>query len=98
MKNPTIISKLKINGKWVCQEEVPPEAVRKMVEEVMLRAGRNIGFDVIPVSGVCLDESLPYRSRRLIAEKINCNCSRRSKQQATDPRIACALAAFAAFV
>ena len=26
------------------------------------------------------------------------NCSGRSKQQASDPRIACALAAFAAFV
>ena len=48
MKNPTIISKLKINGKWVCQKEVPPEAVRKMVEEVMIRAGGNIGFDVTP--------------------------------------------------
>lgn len=30
LKNPTIISKLKINGKWVLQEEVPPEAVRKI--------------------------------------------------------------------
>ena len=48
LKNPTIISKLKINGKWVCQKEVPPEAVRKMVEEVMIRAGGNIGFDVTP--------------------------------------------------
>lgn len=69
LKNPTIISKLKINGKWVCQEEVPqeevpPEAVRKMVEEVMIRAGRNIGFDVIPVSGVCLDRNPVFPQKK----------------------------------
>lgn len=64
LKNPTIISKLKINGKWVCQEEFPPEAVRKMVEEVMLRAGRNIGFDVIPVSGVCLDRNPVFPQKK----------------------------------
>lgn len=57
LKNPTIISKLKINGKWILQEEVPPETVHKMVEEVMIRAGRNIGFDVIPVSGICQDHN-----------------------------------------
>jgi len=47
-KKPTIISNLKINGEWVRQEDVPPEVVQRMVEEVMIRAGGNIGFDVTP--------------------------------------------------
>ncbi|MFQ9151611.1 MAG: hypothetical protein ACLR6B_08915 [Blautia sp.] len=51
-KKPTIISNLKINGEWVRQENVPPEVVHRMVEEVMIRAGGNIGFDVTPTTKV----------------------------------------------
>ncbi len=64
LKNPTIISKLKVNDKWVLQEEVPPETVHKMVEEVMIRAGRNIGFDVIPVSGICQDRNPVFPQKK----------------------------------
>ena len=51
-KKPTIISNLKINGEWVRQEDVPPEVLHRMVEEVMIRAGGNIGFDVTPTTKV----------------------------------------------
>lgn len=42
----TIVSMIKINGEWVRQEDVPPEQMRKIVQQVITRAAENIGFDV----------------------------------------------------
>lgn len=43
---PTIISKIFVNGKWENQEDLPKELVAEIVEKVIRRAARNIGFDV----------------------------------------------------
>lgn len=43
---PKIISKIFVNGKWENQEDLPKELVAEIVEKVIRRAARNIGFDV----------------------------------------------------
>ena len=43
---PTIISKIFVNGKWERQEDLPKELVAEIVEKVITRAAKNIGFDV----------------------------------------------------
>lgn len=43
-KKPTIISEIKVDGKWVNQDDIPPDMVRKMVEQTIIRAAANIGF------------------------------------------------------
>lgn len=41
-----IISEVKVDGKWVRQETLPPEMVSKIIEETLIRAGRVAGFEV----------------------------------------------------
>ena len=41
-----IISEIKVNGKWVKQEQLPKEFVAQVVEETICRAGKVIGFEV----------------------------------------------------
>ena len=41
-----IISEIKVDGKWVRQETLPPEMVSKIIEETLIRAGRVAGFEV----------------------------------------------------
>lgn len=40
-----IISEIKVDGKWVNQDELPEDLVVKVVTETICRAGRTIGFD-----------------------------------------------------
>lgn len=46
MEKPKIISMIKIAGEWVDQDTLPPEEVRRMVEQTIIRAAANIGFEV----------------------------------------------------
>ena len=46
MKKPRIISRIKINEKWVDQDELPADVVREIVENTIRQAGQNIGFEV----------------------------------------------------
>lgn len=50
MKKPTIVSMVKINGVWVNQDDVPPEIMAGIVEQVIKRAASNIGFEAERVS------------------------------------------------
>ena len=43
---PKIISKIFVNGKWEYQEDLPKELVAEIVERVIRRAPKNLGFDV----------------------------------------------------
>lgn len=45
---PKIVSEIKINGKWMPQEKIPPEIVEKIVEDTIKRAAANIGCTVAP--------------------------------------------------
>lgn len=47
-EKPIIISEIKMNGEWVNQDNIPPEVVRKIVEQTIIRAASNIGFVAIP--------------------------------------------------
>ena len=40
-----IISEIKVNGKWVNQDQPPEEMVAKIVAETICRAGRAVGFE-----------------------------------------------------
>lgn len=40
-----IISEIKVNGKWVNQDQLPEEVVAKIVAETICRAGRRVGFE-----------------------------------------------------
>ena len=40
-----IISEIKVNGKWVNQDQLPEEMVAKIVAETICRARRAVGFD-----------------------------------------------------
>ena len=40
-----IISEIKVNGKWVNQDQLPEEMVAKIVGETICRAGRAVGFE-----------------------------------------------------
>lgn len=41
-----IISEIKVNGKWINQDQLPKEVVMQIVEETICRAGKTIGFEV----------------------------------------------------
>ena len=41
-----IVSMIKIDGKWVHQEEIPKEKLAEIVAKVMERAGNSIGATV----------------------------------------------------
>lgn len=41
-----IVSMIKIDGKWVNQEEIPKEKLAEIVAKVMVRAGSAIGAKV----------------------------------------------------
>ena len=41
-----IISEVKVDGKWVRMETLPPDVVSKIIEETIMRAGRVAGFEV----------------------------------------------------
>lgn len=45
MNKPKIVSQIKINGKWVNQEDIPEEVVEKIVEEAIKRAAVSIGYE-----------------------------------------------------
>lgn len=45
MKKPTIISEIKVNGEWVNQDTLSPEYVRNLVDQILIRAASNIGFE-----------------------------------------------------
>ena len=40
-----IISEIKVNGKWVNQDQLPEDMVAKIVAETIYRAGRTVGFE-----------------------------------------------------
>ena len=40
-----IISEIKVNGKWVNQDQLPEDMVAKIVAETICRAGRTVGFE-----------------------------------------------------
>lgn len=40
-----IISEIKVDGKWVNQDQLPEETVAQIVAETICRAGRNVGFE-----------------------------------------------------
>lgn len=48
-KKPIIVSEININGRWVNQDDLPKEMVRKIVFATIQRAAKNIGFQVIPI-------------------------------------------------
>lgn len=41
-----IVSMVKIDGRWVNQDEVPAEKMRELVAQAMYRAGKRIGAEV----------------------------------------------------
>lgn len=41
-----IINEVKVDGKWVRMETLPPDVVSKIIEETIMRAGRLVGFEV----------------------------------------------------
>lgn len=41
-----IISMVKINDKWVNQDDIPPEKLQEILTKVMIRAGNAIGAEV----------------------------------------------------
>lgn len=45
MKKPTIISLIQVDGKWMQQEDIPPDRVEEIVTSVIKRAAANIGFE-----------------------------------------------------
>lgn len=51
MKDPKIGSYLKINGRWVSQEEIEPETVLDKTEQTLKRAAAAAGFEIKKVSG-----------------------------------------------
>lgn len=40
-----IISEIKVDGKWVNQDQLPEEMVAKIVADTICRAGRSVGFE-----------------------------------------------------
>lgn len=42
-----IISEIKVNGRWVNQDQLPEEMVAKIVEETICRAGKAVGYKTI---------------------------------------------------
>lgn len=40
-----IISEIKVDGKWVNQDDLPEEVVARIVAETICRAGRAAGFE-----------------------------------------------------
>ena len=47
MSKLNIVSKVRINGKLVLQEEIEPEVFRRLLEEKITKAMANIGFEKI---------------------------------------------------
>ena len=43
-----IISEIKVNGKWVNQDQLPEDIVAKIVAETICRSGRTVAFDTTP--------------------------------------------------
>lgn len=50
MKNPKIVSMIKVNGEWINQDDVPPDILNKAVEQAISRAAAAIGFDARRIS------------------------------------------------
>lgn len=44
----TIISEIKVDGKWMNQDDVPEDIVAKIVKETISRAGMAVGFRITP--------------------------------------------------
>lgn len=42
-----IISEIKVNGKWVNQDELPEEFVHETVEKTLSEAVRKVGFEPV---------------------------------------------------
>lgn len=45
MQKFEVVSMIKINGKWVRQEEIPKEELRKLLEKKFDEAMKGIGFE-----------------------------------------------------
>lgn len=45
MKDPRIVSMIKINGEWINQDDVPPDILNEAVEQAISRAAAAIGFE-----------------------------------------------------
>ncbi len=49
MKPPKIVSMIEVNGEWKNQDDLPQEIVRELVGRTIIRAGKNLGFEVSKV-------------------------------------------------
>lgn len=44
-EKPEVVSLIRSNGEWVCQEELPAEEIRELTEQKIDAAMRDIGFE-----------------------------------------------------
>ncbi len=45
MEKPEIVSYVKADGEWICQEQMKPEELAKLAEQALRRAAAAIGFE-----------------------------------------------------